>query len=256
MLEIWTAKAMRQHKGKTHTETGEDELAREGRSVLASKSLPSDVEVLGENMENSHRRIVILKPQQAWHAYMDMLHYYAAGNLLTYVLSKENATVQEMDQDLKGKRETGWVNLGGQVMLSADLEKLSSDIGSGTLASWKEIHERYDRIWEKYQSDKQKHAYATLCYLLGTEKITQAEWKAALNRTLEIQQYISDQVYISRKKDFDNPFRHTTFRNKAEMTAAIGSVEDNSFILQVRRDTKKMEEEIKALNSEKLKTNN
>jgi hypothetical protein len=247
MLEIWTAKAMRQHKGKTYTETGEDELAREGRSALASKSLPSDVEVLGENMENSHRRIVILKPQQAWHAYMDMLHYYAADNLLTYVLSKENATVQEMDLDLNGKRETGWVNLGGQVMLSTDLEKLSSDIGSGTLASWKEIHERYDRIWEKYQSDKQKHAYATLCHILGTEKITQADWKAALNRTLEIQQYISDQVYISRKKDFDNPFRHTTFRNKAEMTAAIGSVEDNSFILQVRRDTEEMGRVIRLL---------
>ncbi len=83
--------------------------------------------------------------------------------------------------------------------------------------------------------------------ILGTEELTAEDWKAALNKTLEIQQYISDQVYISRKKDFDNPFRHTTFRNKAEMKAAIGSVEDNSFILQVRQDTEKMAKGISGL---------
>ena len=152
-----------------------------------------------------------------------------------------------MSTDLKGNREKEWVNLGGQVMSMQDLDNLRSDIGTGKLASWKEIHERYDQLWEKYQRDKQKHAYATLCYLYGTEKLSQEDWKAALDKALVIQQYISDQVYISRKKDFDNPFRHTTFRNKAEMKAAIGSVEDNSFILQVRRDTEEMEKEIREL---------
>ncbi len=67
--------------------------------------------------------------------------------------------------------------------------------------------------------DKQKHAYATFAICLEQDNLTEEDWKAALDKTLEIQQYISDQVYISRKKDFDNPFRHTTFRNKAEMKA-------------------------------------
>ena len=247
MLEMWTAKAMRRHQGKSLTGADEDVLVQEGRSVLAAKSLPAEVEVLGERMENSHRKILILKPQQAWQAYRDMLHYYAASNLLAYAQSNENPTAQEMSLKLNGNRKTEWVNLGGQVMLSSDLEKLRSDIGSGTLLSWKAIHARYDQLWEKYQSDKQKHAFATLCYLLGTEKLTQADWKDALNKTLEIQQYISDQVYISRKKDFDNPFRHTTFRNKAEMIAAVGSVEDNSFILQVRKDTEEMGRVVRGL---------
>ena len=152
-----------------------------------------------------------------------------------------------MFTDLRGNREKEWVNLGGQVMLTQDLDKLRSDIGSGKLTSWNEIHERYDQLWEKYQLDKQKHAQATLCHLHGKDILTDEDWKAALDKTLEIQQYISDQVYISRKKDFDNPFRHTTFRNKAEMKAAIGSVDDNSFILQVRQDTEKMEKVIRGL---------
>ncbi len=97
------------------------------------------------------------------------------------------------------------------------------------------------------KTDKQKHSYATLCYLYGTKEISQEVWKNALEKILVIQQFISDQVYISRKKDFDNPFRHTTFRNKAEMKAAIGSIEDNSFILQVRQDTEEMEKAIRLL---------
>jgi hypothetical protein len=247
LLEIWTAKAMRLHQGKSVIGINEDELAREGHSILSSKGLPADVEVLGENMENSHRKVIILKPQQSWDAYQDMLHYYAVTNLMTYLQSREKTTFRQMFTDLRGNREKEWVNLGGQVMLTLDLDNLRSDIGYGKLTSWKEIHQRYDQLWEKYQLDKQKHAQATLCHLHGKDILTEEDWKAALDKTLEIQQYISDQVYISRKKDFDNPFRHTTFRNKAEMKASIGSVDNNSFILQVRQDTEKMEKEIRGL---------
>jgi hypothetical protein len=52
-----------------------------------------------------------------------------------------------------------------------------------------------------------------------------------------VQEYVRDQVYISRKKDFDNPFRKATYRNMEEMTAAIGTIEDNGFVKQVRKET-------------------
>ena len=45
-----------------------------------------------------------------------------------------------------------------------------------------------------------------------------------------IQQYICEQVYLSRKKDYDNIYRQATYRNQAEMEAAIGTIEDNSFV--------------------------
>jgi len=52
-----------------------------------------------------------------------------------------------------------------------------------------------------------------------------------------IQEFIRDQVYASRKKDFDNPFRQATYRNAEEMTAAIGTIEEDGFVRQVRTDT-------------------
>jgi hypothetical protein len=59
-----------------------------------------------------------------------------------------------------------------------------------------------------------------------------------LDKAIDIQKYVCDQVYISRKKDYDNPFRKCTFRNDDEMIAAIGSIESNKFIVQIQEDTK------------------
>jgi hypothetical protein len=66
---------------------------------------------------------------------------------------------------------------------------------------------------------------------------------------VKIQKYVCDEVYNSRKKDFDNPYRKTTFRNADEMKAAFGTLEENSFIVQVRKETEefiKLAEEVKS----------
>ena len=120
-------------------------------------------------------------------------------------------------------------------MQKEDLDKLRSDIGSGKLNSWEDIHNSYNNLWNKYPLDKQKHAYGILCELMGT--ITGEKWESALNKAVNIQEFICDQVYTSRKKDYDNPFRQATFRNMDEMKAAIGTIDDNSFIVQVRKET-------------------
>ena len=68
-----------------------------------------------------------------------------------------------------------------------------------------------------------------MCDVFGVESMTQEEWLLMLDKAIDIQKYVCDQVYISRKKDYDNPFRKCTFRNDDEMIAAIGSIESNLF---------------------------
>jgi len=85
--------------------------------------------------------------------------------------------------------------------------------------------------------DKQRHAYAVLSSLLGVEKIDAKSWPGILDKAIELQDYICEQVYDSRHKDYDNHFRQITFKNEAEMLAAVGTIEDNSFIVQVREET-------------------
>ena len=59
-----------------------------------------------------------------------------------------------------------------------------------------------------------------------------------MERGKEVQAIICDRVYTSRQKDYDNPFRQATYRNEQEMSAAIGTIEDNSFVKLVREETK------------------
>ena len=68
-----------------------------------------------------------------------------------------------------------------------------------------------------------------------------------MNKAVEIQEYVCDQVYVSRKKDYDNPFRQATFRNQEEMKAAIGTIDDNSFIVQVRKETEELKKLVKEI---------
>jgi len=234
MLEIWTAKA----SGDSAGIKNEDDLVILGRELLTGKEdVINRLEITGENMENSRRKVLILKPYKAYHAYGDMLHYYAVKNLMAHMVEHQQSGFSNLSEELKGKRQKEWINLGGQIMLKKDVEKLRSDIGTGKLETWPDIHNRYDNLWMKYVNDKRKHAYAILGELYGTQSFTEAQWESALDKAVNIQEFICDQVYITREKDYDNPFRQATYRNMEEMTAAIGTIEENSFIVQVRQET-------------------
>jgi hypothetical protein len=252
LLEIWTAKAVLRQKGGKKKTITDNELAKLGRDLLKSnEEQDDDPEILGERMENAKRKVVILKNRKAYHAYGDMLHYYAVKNLVAFLSSEQKATFSSMCVSLKGKRQKEWVNLGGQIMKQSDVDKIRANIGTGKLGSWQDIHDRYDVLWDKYPIDKQRHAFATLCDLSGKINLTKKDWLTALDKAVKIQQYISDQVYISRKKDFDNPYRHTTFRNMDEMKAASGNVDENSFIIQVRKETADFEKLVKEIKKRK-----
>lgn len=243
LLEIWTAKAALRQKGAAPEGKSDDELAAAGRELLSRKENMAGLEVLGENMEKSDRRVVITKPYEGYHAYGDMLIYYAVKNLMKY-----EGSLAQMQEALKDGAQREWVNIGGQLVPARDVDQLRRDITSGILTSWKGIHARYDALWQAYPLEKQKHAWQVLRLMLKADRISKEQWLAALNDVVRIQEYIRDQVYISRKKDYDNPFRKATYRNIDEMTAAIGTIEDNSFVKQVRKDTedfRKAVEEVK-----------
>jgi len=147
------------------------------------------------------------------------------------------ATFKAMARALAAKRQTEWANLGGQLVRADDLAKLKSGIKTGKLDSWQAVHDAYDRLWEKYPRDKQRHALATLLALLGAKDLTAKAWAAALDEAVRIQEYVADQTYITRKKDFDSPFRRMVYSTPAEMAAVLGTPEDNSFVKQVRKET-------------------
>ncbi|MBP5611819.1 MAG: DUF4954 family protein, partial [Bacteroidales bacterium] len=160
------------------------------------------------------------------------------SNLMNYMEEHPRVSFAAMAEELRGRRQSDWVNLGGQLVNRIDLDRLRRDIRSGVLDTWDGIHRRYDRLWKRYPADKQKHAFAAWCALTGNPSPTVADWKALLEKGASLQKYIYDAVYSSRRKDYDNIFRKATFRNPEEMQACIGGIEDNAFIRQVGEQTK------------------
>ena len=140
---------------------------------------------------------------------------------------------------MKGKRLRKWINLGGQTMPEEYADQLRADIRDGKLNSWNEIHHRYDELWSDYQHEKLHHAYFALMFLYkdDADVMTEEMWHESLEKAVHIQQFICDQVYESRKKDYDNEIRSTTFRNEAEKLAVVGRIEDVSFVKQIRQET-------------------
>jgi len=237
-LEEWTAKAHLRGKGEPAEGKPATELVALGRKLLSGPPAETDgLEVTAEGVENSARKVVILKVRVAWHAYRQMLHHYAMKNLIAYMTDNPSATLQSMTAALAGGRQRQWANLGGQLVLAEDLAQLKADIKNGKLQTWTAIHEAYDRLWQKYPLDKQRHALATLLALLGADSLTPQAWAAALDEAVRIQQYVADQTYLSRKKDFDDPFRQTVYSTPEEMAAVLGTAEGNSFVKQVRKET-------------------
>ncbi|MFO8012566.1 MAG: DUF4954 family protein [Phycisphaerae bacterium] len=238
LLEIWTARAAVAAGGAPAADLDDDALAARGRELLTGPAdAVADLQVRADGVENADRPVVVLKVREGYDAYGRMLTYYAVKNLLDWIQAHPDADVAAMADALDGPRETRWMNLGGQLVRREDVDTLRERIRTGDLDSWTDIHAAYDDLWSAYPEAKQRHAFATLRDLLGLETLTAEAWAEALNRTAEVQQEIADQVYATRKKDFESPFRRMVYETDEEMAAVIGTVEDNSFVRETREAT-------------------
>lgn len=248
LLARWTGKSKLIADGQNVEERDKTDLEKIGHELLmGAPEATASLEVLGEDMEDSNRPVLILKPREAYHAYRQMLHYYATKNLVQYMQDNPSANVQTMLNDLSSlSRCRNWVNVGGQLMPNDDVERLIDDIEKGTLNSWSEIHLRYAQMTNEYPRLKQAHALGTLLELthLRTDRFTESVWHEAIEKAVETQRYIRDQVFATRQKDYIDPFRQITFRNAQEMEAVVGKVEDNAFVKQVRSETQAFEKTI------------
>mgnify|MGYP003292451482 FL=1 len=238
LLQEWVGKAAYRKWGVDFATLTAEEIRAKGKELLETKpDFVEELEVLADGMEKSRRKQLIRRPCQAYRAYADMIIHYTMVNVMKYCEANPGISLTKLSSMFEGERVKAWVNMGGQLMMESDVDALREDIRNARLASWNTIHRRYDEIWERYPEDKLRHALASVCEIFEVESLSAEDWKRLIEEEKRIQQYICDQVYETRRKDYDNPFRRATYRNEAEMIAAIGPLESNGFVLQVRNET-------------------
>lgn len=248
LLEVWTAKAHLIKSKVDFTEYKNKELRQIGQNLLINQPEYVDsLEVYGEGMEKGKRKVRILKPRKAYNAYGEMILYYAVKNIINYLGENKENSIEKLNNMFEGKRLREWINLGGQMMPNEYVEQLRNDINEGVLNTWDEIHQRYNELWENYQQEKLRHSYLSLLYLLQTDNLSKEAWNETLDKAVEIQQFICNQVYESRKKDYENPYRNATFRNEEEKIAVIGTIDETSFVKQVKEETEQFIAHVKEI---------
>ncbi|MDR0496963.1 MAG: DUF4954 family protein [Treponema sp.] len=214
--------------------------------------------VKADGLERHSRNSVILKPSHAWAAYHEMLLYYALKTLADYLVKEPLLSYPDFVNQMEagGDRVSEWVNLGGQIVPAFRVDELRGQIRSGEIDSWDGIHAAYGRMAEAYSSDRAHHAWEVYRYLEKHPSSSDgkrhplhdpAGFREELEILIHLRQLITEQVFRSRAKDFENPFQSITYRNKEEMEEVIGTAENNSFTKLVREQAKLWEDSIKEL---------
>jgi hypothetical protein len=229
--------ALSQNKNYSH-DTPEDILLQEGESILEDQQdAIKTIIVNNSGFENNSRPVCICKVNEAYRIYRDLIVYYGITNILQLI----NAySINSFDELTKALPDTParlqWINIGGQLLPVNSLQTVLQKIKNNSIQSWKEIHDFYEENGRAYSEQKLQHAYASLLELLKLGKLTGEDFKKLLYRALDIKEWMVKNIYDSRAKDYQNPFKKIVYDNEEEMEEIVGRLEDNVFINQQKEE--------------------
>lgn len=181
------------------------------------------------NIERSTRKVKILKPVKAFKAYRQMLVWYGVKTLTDYFESTKK-NLSEFQKISFDDTSEEWTNLGGQIVLEKRISLLRKEIVEDKLKNWDDIHKAYDKIHEHYLEDRAKNAYATLLFISKEKNISKSLWAEFINEACDICDYIAEQIYFTKNKDYTDHFRSITYRNKKEQDAVLVPVQKNELV--------------------------
>jgi len=227
------------------------DLAAAGKQLLQrSDTIVGQLEILADNIENSKRKVVLIKVLPAYKAFEDLLVYYGVTQLLQFIKENEFTSFKAMIAALPARPVRGeWSNIGGQLMPVEDISTLKEKIRSGRIKSWNAVHDYYKIQGEKYPQQKLKHALASLTEITGIrlKSMTPQQFTDLLNKVVATKEWLTQGIHDSRAKDYNNPYRKMVYESIGEMNEVLGKLEDNSFIKQQVAEMKNFKKEIVSL---------
>ncbi len=255
--EIFTALSFLENAtGNTYLQTGQQDKkfsdpASAGKYLLKSGGrIVNELEIHADNIENSKRKVCLLKVLPAYKIYEELVIYYGTMQLLHFINENSFGSFEDMKAALPAKTSrVEWLNIGGQLMPATDVDTLKEKIKNGKIKSWDAVHEYYTQQGEKYSQQKLKHALASLSEITGInlKKIDTHQFTNLLNGVVATKEWITKGINDSRAKDYSNPYRKMVYESVGEMNAVLGKLEENSFIKQQVEELKSFKSNIISL---------
>jgi hypothetical protein len=226
--------------GELNLNSGETALKLYGKELLEKKDPHfNSISFFADGFENSTRKVRIAKLERGYSVYREIIIHYAIKQIMAHLktetgdISDQYNNFEAFQKDLpENKKAEAWVNAGGQLIKKTSLDKLLSEIRQNRIKGWNDIHTFYLTEATKYPADKMHHALDTLWQVHGIslKKITPANFKELLQESVGTAEWITTDIYNSRKKDYLNPFRKMVYENQSEMDQVIGRLDENNFI--------------------------
>lgn len=186
-----------------------------------------------QGWENTQRATVLIKVPQAIKVYKEMIRLYGCMQLLQHLEANTFVDFESFKHSLSAQiSRSKWCNIGGQLIMETEINRLRSSIKKGSINSWDEVHAFYQTQGNKYDQDKLQHAYTSVLELLN---ITPKQFTAdcfgdLLREMLVTKEWMTKSIYETRAKDYSNPYRKMLYDNNEEMNNVLGRLEDNGFI--------------------------
>ncbi len=206
-------------------------------AIKLLEAMPTDANGVAtiKGWENSKRNIEVVKVPQAIALFKELIAYYAATQIVALIKTEKLTSFEAIKKRLVAKTgRSAWVNVGGQLIQTADLQNLLYQIKNKKIKNWSDIHLQYQKLGLQYNNDKLSHAYNAFLELsnLTGRGFTADVLKKLLLQSLTTKEWMCKGVYQSREKDYTNPFRKMVYDTQAEMDKVVGKFEENTFVQQ------------------------
>lgn len=231
-------KAVGKAVAKGKKAVGDNDLMAAGEKLLEKGTDLSKKEILLEGIENSSRKVQVLKVNEAYRIFKELIVYHAVVQLFRFIEREGTHTIRGLAARMGKPVRQKWVNAGGQLMPQADINKLIKQIKGGQIDSWEKVHEYYHNSSANYLDQKASHAFASLLELLKIDAnaFSRKLFLELIDQAVATKEWMVEGIYESRAKDYASPFRQMVYSSQKEMETVIGKLKDNSFIIQQREE--------------------
>ena len=210
-----------------------------GKDLLISHSpIIEDLEVLLAPCENSKRKVVLSKVHEGYTIFNEIIVYYAVNELMHYTKTNAITSISAILGIISTAQERKtFQNIGGQLIPKANITQLRNNIATGIINDWDEVHQFYTKEGEAYGYERLMHALSALVELknIALTQLNALQFLPFVEQAVHTKTWMTQNIYDSRAKDYQNPFRKMVYDNDKEMEAVMGSLTENTFIRQQKQ---------------------
>ncbi|MBL7764114.1 MAG: DUF4954 family protein [Chitinophagaceae bacterium] len=248
LLKIFTGKAWAR---KMEKKFNEYEYSAVGARLLEEENeIINQLEILAEGFENTDRKTILVKTEQAYKIFKKLIVFYAVSEILDFIKIKKISSWQALKKSLPAKAmRTEWKNIGGQLFPSSLSDTLISNIRNGKIKDWEGVHSYYKRSGTLYKDYKFQHAFASLLEVnnIMPGNIDKKYFRQLLSEYSEMKEWMLNGIYESRAKDYQTEFRMMVYGSAQERDKVIGKLDDNSFINQQKKELARSKRNVSAI---------